>query len=89
MFKQMFVHTSLLTRMLSIIILRVIPSIAKAVSCFPNILLTGQKINKAVIITVKFAIYFILCLASKCVRFTNIHAYFTPFLTTISLILLL
>ena len=38
-----------------IIILIVIPSIPKAVSCFPNILLsallTGQKINQAVIVT--------------------------------------
>ena len=54
-FKQMLLHTALLTRMLSIIILIVIPSIPKAVSSFPNILfsttLTGQKINQAVIVT--------------------------------------
>ena len=78
--------------MLSIIVLIVILSIPKAVSCFPNILfsttLTGQKINQAVIIKVEFSIYFI-CLASsiasKCVRFRDIHAYFTPFLTTFCL----
>ena len=55
MFKQMFLHTALLTRMLSIIILIVIPSVPKAVSSFPNILfsttITGQKINQAVIVT--------------------------------------
>ena len=75
--------------MLSIIVLIVIPSMPKAVSCFPNILfsttLKGQKINQAVIITVEFSIYFI-CLASniasKCVRFRDIHTYFTPSLTT-------
>ena len=87
MFKQMFFYTALLTRMLSIIILIVIPSIAKAVSCFHNIMLSttlsGQKINQAVIVTVKFVIYFI-CLASsitiKYVCFRDIHAYFTSFL---------
>ena len=80
MFKQMFLDTALLTRMLSIIILIVIPSIPKAVGCFPNILysttLTGQKTNQAVIVTVEFVIYF-TCLASniaiRCVRFRDIH----------------
>ena len=74
--------------MLSIIILIVISSVPKAVGCFPNILfsttLTGQKIDQAVIVTVEFVIYFI-CLASniasKCVRFREIHTNFTPFLT--------
>ena len=92
MFKQMFLPTALLARMLSIIILIVIPSIPKVVGCFPNILfsttLTGQKIDQAVIITVEFVIYFI-CLASdisgECVRFRDIHTYFTPFLTTFRL----
>ena len=73
--------------MLSITILVVIPSIPKAVSCFPNVLffttLTRLKINQAVIVTGEFVIYFI-CLAgniaSKCVRFRDIHTYFTPFL---------
>ena len=68
MFKQMFLHTVRLTRMLSIIILIIIPSIPKALSSFPNILfsktLTGQKINQAVIVTLEFAICFI-CLASN------------------------
>ena len=53
MFKQMLLHTALFTRMLSIIILIIIPCIPKAVSSFPNILfsttLTGQKIDQAVI----------------------------------------
>ena len=87
MFKQMFWHTALLTRMLSIIIFIVIPSIYKVVSCFPNILLfttpKGQKINQAVIVTSEFAIYF-TCLASKiaskCVSFRDILTYFTPFM---------
>ena len=56
MFKQMFLNTALLTRMLSIIILIVILSIPKAVSCFPNILfsttLTVQTINQAVTLLV-------------------------------------
>ena len=68
MFKQMLLHTALLTRMLSIIILIVIPSIPKAVSSSPNIFfsttLRGQKINQAVIATVEFVIYFI-CIASN------------------------
>ena len=63
MFKQMFLHTVLLTRMLSIILLLVIPSIPKVVGSFPKILfstkLTGRKINEAVIVTVEFVIYFI------------------------------
>ena len=67
-FKQMFLHTVRLTRMLSIIILTIIPPIPKALSNFPNILfsktLTGQKTNQAVIVTPEFAIYFI-CLASN------------------------
>ena len=89
MFKQMFLHTALLTRMLSIIIFIVIPSTAKAFSSFTNILfsttLVGQKIDQEVIVTGEFAIYFI-CLASnitsECVRFRDIYTYFTPFLTT-------
>ena len=87
MFKQMFLNTALLTGMLSVIILIVIPSIAKAVSCFPDILvsttLTGQKINQAVIIKGEFVIC-VICLtsniASKCVRFRDIYTYFIPFL---------
>ena len=89
MFKQMLLHTALLTRMLSIIILIVIPSIPKAVSSFPNILFsatfTGTKINQAVIVTGEFVVYFI-CLASNIastsVRFRDIHTYFAPFLIT-------
>ena len=82
MFKQMFLHTALLTRMLSIIILIVIQSIPKAVSSFPNILVsttfTGQQINQAVIVVLgEFVIYFI-CLASniacKYVRFRVIYS---------------
>ena len=81
MFKQMFLHTALLTRMLSIITLIVIQSIPKAVSSFPNILVsitfTGQQINQTVIVTGEFVIYFI-CLASniasKCVRFRVIYS---------------
>ena len=84
----MFLHKALLARMLSIIVLIVILSIPKVISCFANILfsttLTGQKKSQAVVVTVEFLIYFI-CLASniasKCVRFRDIHAYFTPFLT--------
>ena len=55
MFKQMFLHTAGVTRMPSIVVLIVIPSIPKAVSSFPNILfsttLTGQKVNQTVIVT--------------------------------------
>ena len=54
MFNQMLLHTALLMRMLSIIILMIIPSIPKAVSSSPNVLsattLTGQKIDQAVIV---------------------------------------
>ena len=71
-------HTPLLTKMLSIIIPIVIPSIPKATSCFPNILFftrfTGQKINQAVIVTVKFLIYFTCFasnIASKCQFFIS------------------
>ena len=92
MFKQMFLHTDNLTKMLTIIILKVIPSIHKSVSCFPTILFSttpGQKINEAVIVTVEFVIYFICpasSIVSKCARFRDIHTYFTPFVdpTTLS-----
>ena len=59
MFKEMFLHTALLTRIFSIIILIAIPSIPEAVSCFPNILFSAtlKKINQAVIATVEFVIY--------------------------------
>ena len=81
----MFLHAGLLTRMLYIIILIVIPSIPKAVCCFTNILfstiLTEQKSNQAVIATGEYVIYFI-CITGKCVRFRDIHTYFTPFLKT-------
>ena len=81
----MFSHTAPLTRMLSMIILIVIPSIPIAASSFPNILfpttLTGQNIDQAVIATCEFVIYFI-CLASniasKCVRFIHTAHLFLP-----------
>ena len=64
MFKQMFLHTALLTRMPFIINFIVVPFIPKVVSCFPNILfsttLTGKKINQTVIVTVEFVIYVFL-----------------------------
>ena len=81
----MFLHTAPLTRMLSMIILIVIPSIPIAAGSFPNILFpttfTGQNIDQAVIVTCEFVIYFI-CLASniasKCVRFIHTTHLFLP-----------
>ena len=84
----MFLHTALLTGMFSIIILIVIPSVPKAVSCFLN---TLTPFFTTLIVIVKqlssqlIVIYF-KCLASniasKCVGFRDTHIYFTPFLIT-------
>ena len=89
-FKYMFLHTALLTRMLSIIILLVIPFITKTVTCFPNILfsttLTGQKKNQAVIVTVELLNYFCVSPVTLVVilfvseTFTHTSHLFLPYL---------
>ena len=82
----MFLHTAVIASMLSIIILLVILSVPKVASCFPNILfstaLTGQQVNRTIIVTVHFMVYMV-CLASNItgilIRFRDILAYFKPF----------
>ena len=86
MFKQIILHTALLTRMLSIIILIVMPSIPRAVCCFPNILfsttLAVQEINQEVIITGEFVIYVspVILLVNMFVSetFTHTSHFFLP-----------